>query len=119
MILRSMWLDVCTSRMKNKMPTAPGGFLSISAEALTTSQILNYSADVDYSKIITIEPGKRSGKPCIRGMRITVQGVFENLAGGMTEDQILEDFPELTREDINACFAFAADRERKLFVAPA
>jgi uncharacterized protein (DUF433 family) len=58
--------------------------------------------------IITIEPGKRSGKPCIRGMRITVQDVFEYLAGGMTEDQILEDFPELTREDINACFAFAA-----------
>jgi uncharacterized protein (DUF433 family) len=74
---------------------------------------------VDYSKIITIEPGKRNGKPCIRGMRITVQDVFEYLAGGMTEDQILEDFPELTREDINACFAFAADRERKLFVAPA
>ena len=93
--------------------------LSISAEALTPSQILNYSADVDYSKIITIEPGKRSGKPCIRGMRITVQDVFEYLAGGMTEDQILEDFPELTREDINTCFAFAADRERKLFVAPA
>jgi uncharacterized protein (DUF433 family) len=77
--------------------------------------MLNYSAAVDYSKIITIEPGKRSGKPCIRGMRITVQDVFEYLAGGMTEDQILEDFPELTREDINACFAFAADRERKLF----
>jgi uncharacterized protein (DUF433 family) len=85
---------------------------------LTARLILNYSADVDYSKIITIEPGKRSGKPCIRGMRITVQDVFEYLAGGMTEAQILEDFPELTREDINACFAFAADRERKLFVAP-
>ncbi len=54
-----------------------------------------------------------------RGMRITVQDVFEYLAGGMAEDQILSDFPELTREDINACFAFAADRERKLFVAPA
>ncbi len=79
--------------------------------------MLNYSTAVDYSKIITIEPGKRSGKPCIRGIRITVQHVFEY--GGMTEDQILEDFPELTREDINACFAFAADRERKLFVAPA
>jgi uncharacterized protein (DUF433 family) len=83
--------------------------------ALTARGMLNYSAAVDYSKIITIEPGKRSGKPCIRGMRITVQDVFEYLAGGMTEDQILEDFPELTREDINACFAFAADRERKLF----
>jgi uncharacterized protein (DUF433 family) len=58
---------------------------------------------------VTIEPGKRSGKPCIRAMRITVQDVFESWNGGMTEDQILEDFPELTREDINACFAFAAD----------
>jgi uncharacterized protein (DUF433 family) len=92
---------------------------SIFAKALTVRWMLNYSADVDYSKIITIEPGKRNGKPCIRGMRITVQDVLEYLAGGMTEDQILSDFPELTREDINACFAFAADRERKLFVAPA
>jgi uncharacterized protein (DUF433 family) len=74
---------------------------------------------VDYSKIITIEPGKRSGKPCIRGMRITVQDVLEYLAGGMTEDEILQDFTELTRDDIKACLAFAADRERKLFVAPA
>ncbi len=74
---------------------------------------------VDYSKIITIEPGKRSGKPCIRGMRITVQDVLEYLAGGMTEDEILADFSELTRDDIRACLAFAADRERKLFAAPA
>ncbi len=74
---------------------------------------------MDYSKIITIEPGKRSGKPCIRGMRITVQDVLEYLAGGMTENEILRDFPELTREDIKACLAFAADRERKLFVASA
>ncbi len=74
---------------------------------------------MDYSKIITIEPGKRSGKPCIRGMRISVQDVLEYLAGGMSEDEILRDFPELTREDIKACLAFAADRERKLFVASA
>ncbi|MGZ8844712.1 MAG: DUF433 domain-containing protein [Pyrinomonadaceae bacterium] len=74
---------------------------------------------MDYSTIITIEPGKRSGKPCIRGMRISVQDILEYLAGGMTEDEILEDFSELTREDIKACLAFAADRERKLFVAPA
>jgi uncharacterized protein (DUF433 family) len=74
---------------------------------------------MDYSKIITIEPGKRSGKPCIRGMRITVQDVLEYLAGGMTEDEILRDFSELTRDDIKACLAFAADRERKLFVASA
>ena len=74
---------------------------------------------MDYSSIITIEPGKRSGKPCIRGMRITVQDILEYLAGGMTEEQILADFPDLTSADIKACLAFAADRERKLFVAPA
>jgi uncharacterized protein (DUF433 family) len=59
------------------------------------------------------------GKPCIRGTRITVQDVLEYLAGGMTEDEILRDFSELTREDIKACLAFAADRERKLFIASA
>ncbi|MCK4599715.1 DUF433 domain-containing protein [Candidatus Bipolaricaulota bacterium] len=69
---------------------------------------------MDYSKIITIEPGKRSGKPCIRGMRITVSDVLEYLASGMTQEQILNDFPELTREDIRACLAFAADREKRL-----
>jgi uncharacterized protein (DUF433 family) len=74
---------------------------------------------MDYSQIITIQPGKRSGKPCIRGMRITVQDILEYLAGGMTEEEILQDFSELTREDIRACLAFAADRERRLFVAPA
>jgi uncharacterized protein (DUF433 family) len=73
---------------------------------------------VDYSKIITIEPGKRSGKPCIRGMRITVQDILEYLAAGMTEEEILQDFSELTPADVKACLAFAADRERKLFVAP-
>jgi uncharacterized protein (DUF433 family) len=72
---------------------------------------------MDYRQIITIEPGKRSGKPCIRGMRITVQDILEYLAGGMTEDEILADFSELMREDIRACLAFAADRERKLFTA--
>ena len=74
---------------------------------------------MDYSKIITIEPGKRSGTPCIRGMRITVQDVLEYLAAGMTEDEILQDFSELTREDLRACLAFAADRERKLLVLTA
>jgi len=74
---------------------------------------------MNYSAIITIEAGKRSGKPCIRGLRITVQDIQEYLAGGMTEDEILHDFSELTQDDIKACLAFAADRERKLFVAPA
>lgn len=67
----------------------------------------------DYRKFITIEPGKRSGKPCIRGMRITVYDVLEYLAGGMTEGELLNDFPELTHDDIRACLAFAADREMK------
>jgi uncharacterized protein (DUF433 family) len=73
---------------------------------------------MDYSKVITIEPGKRSGKPCIRGMRMTVTDVLEYLAGGMTEEEILAEFPDLTAEDIRACLAFAADRERKLATLP-
>lgn len=73
-------------------------------------------SDINYQNIITIEPGKRSGKPCIRGMRITVSDILEYLAGGMTEEEILEDFSELNSEDIKACLAFAADREKKLFV---
>ena len=71
-----------------------------------------------YRERITIEPGKRGGKPCIRGLRITVYDVLEYLASGMSEDQILRDFPDLTREDIRACLAFAADRERKLVSVP-
>src|ERR1044071_10352224 len=77
-----------------------------------------YDRHMDYSKIITIEPGKRSGKPTIRGTRMTVTDVLEYLAGGMTEEEILADFPDLTKEDIKACLAFAADRERKLASLP-
>ena len=73
---------------------------------------------MDYRKIITIEPGKRSGKPCIRGLRMTVTDVLEYLASGMTPEQIVSDFPDLTLEDIRACLAFAADRERRLVGAP-
>ncbi len=69
-------------------------------------------------KLITIEPDKRSGQPCIRGLRMTVQDVLEYLAGGMTVEEILADFPDLTAEDIQACFAFVADRERRLRVVP-
>lgn len=72
---------------------------------------------MDYRDIITIEPGTRSGKPCIRGMRITVQDILEYMAGGMSEQEILSDFPELTIEDIRACLTFAANRERQLAVA--
>ena len=65
-----------------------------------------------YQDIITIEPGKRSGKPCIRGMRITVYDVLSYLASGMSYEEILEDFPYLTQTDIFACLSFAAERER-------
>jgi uncharacterized protein (DUF433 family) len=71
---------------------------------------------IDYQKIITIEPDKRSGKPCIRGMRMTVTDVLEYLASGMTHQEILEEFPDITDEDIMACLAFAAARERQLAV---
>jgi uncharacterized protein (DUF433 family) len=69
---------------------------------------------MNYRAIITIDPGKRSGKPCIRGLRITVADILGYLAGGMSEQQILHDFPELRLDDIRACLAFAADRERTL-----
>ena len=69
--------------------------------------------------MITLEPGKRGGKPCIRGLRISVYDVLEYLASGMSEEEILADFPDLNREDIRACLAFAADRERRLICIPA
>jgi uncharacterized protein (DUF433 family) len=69
---------------------------------------------MDYKNLITIDPDKRSGKPCIRGLRITVYDILEYLASGMKEEEILDDFPELTRDDIRASLQFAADRERKL-----
>ena len=71
---------------------------------------------MDYRDLITVEPGKRIGKPCIRGLRITVSDVLDYLASGMTESEILADFPDLTQTDIRACLAFAADRERRLQV---
>ena len=75
---------------------------------------LAYLAGMDYSQIITREPGKRSGKPCIHGTRITVVDVLEYLASGMSHAEILADFPQLKEDDILACLAFAADREREL-----
>lgn len=77
-----------------------------------------YHSAMDYSRIITIEPGKRGGKPCIRGTRMTVTDVLEYLAGGMSEEEILAEFPDLNVEDIRACLAFAADRERRLATLP-
>ena len=72
-----------------------------------------------YSDIITIEPGKRGGKPCVRGLRITVYDVLEYLASGMTHADILREFPYLTETDIRACLAYAADRERRLEISNA
>jgi len=69
---------------------------------------------MDFNKIITMEPGKRGGKPCIRGLRVTVYDVLEYLASGMTQEQILKDLPYLTGEDIRACLSYAAERERHI-----
>ena len=71
---------------------------------------------IDYKKYITLEPGKRSGKPCIRGLRITVCDVLNMLANEMDFAEIMDDFPELSYEDILACLAYAADKERKIAV---
>ena len=73
---------------------------------------------MNYRDIITIEPNKRGGKPCVRGLRITVYEVLEYLASEMTEAEILEDFPDLTQADLKACIAYAADRERRFIAVP-
>ena len=72
---------------------------------------------VDYRKIIIIEPGKRGGKPCIRRIRSTVGDVLGWLAAGMTHADIIDDYPDLTEEDILACLAYAADKERNAMIA--
>ena len=72
---------------------------------------------MNYRNIITIEPGKRGGRLCIRGMRIAVADVLGWLAAGMSHEQIIDDYPELTEEDIRACLAYAADRERRVLTA--
>lgn len=71
---------------------------------------------MSYHDLITLEPGKRGGKPCIRGLRMTVYDVLSYLAAGMTQKEILEDFPFLTSEDIRACLSYAADREQHSLV---
>jgi uncharacterized protein (DUF433 family) len=95
-----------------------GGLLSAFG-SLDGHRRLGYCSGMDYRTRITVEPGKRSGKPCIRGLRITVQDVLEYLASGMSQDEILADFPYLEPEDILACLAYAADLERKTIVVPA
>jgi uncharacterized protein (DUF433 family) len=73
---------------------------------------------MDYRERITIEPDKRGGKPCICGLRITVYDVLDYLASGMSHEEILHDFPDLTEEDLRACLVFAAERERRLVALP-
>jgi uncharacterized protein (DUF433 family) len=79
----------------------------------------NELKNMNYRDRITIESGKRSGKPCIRGMRITVYDVLSYLASGMTYQEVLEDFPYLTKEDIFACLSYAADREQQTLLIQA
>lgn len=79
----------------------------------------NKEDNMNYRDIITIEPDKRGGKPCIRGLRITVYDVLEYLASGMTPEEILADFDYLTSEDIQACLSYAADRERHQWIVNA
>lgn len=78
---------------------------------------IRYNLAMSYRDIITLESGKRGGKPCIRGMRITVYDVLSYLAAGMTQQEILEDFPYLTADDIRACLGYAADRERQMVIS--
>ena len=85
---------------------------------LTSDPGQRYPEGMNRLKRITLEPGKRGGKPCIRGLRITVYDVLEYLASGMTEAEILADFPDLEREDIRAVLTFAAERERRLMSIP-
>ncbi len=88
----------------------PGGRLPpAESESVMTDQ---------WRDLITIEPGKRGGRPCVRGMRITVYDVLSYLAAGMSEREILDDFPYLTADDIHACLAYAAERERRMLVVP-
>ena len=105
--------DVSGNRGRQRQHTAGPAW-----SALTLGHATWYRCHMDYREIITIEPGKRGGKPCIRGLRITVYDVLEYLAAGMSEDEIVADFPDLTRDDIRACLSFAADRERKLASSP-
>ena len=85
----------------------PGPRLKLAGQADTIPRM-------DYKSRITIEPGKRGGKPCVRGLRFTVYDVLDYLASGMTAEQIVDDFPDLEIDDVRACLAFAADRERRI-----
>jgi uncharacterized protein (DUF433 family) len=111
--------DEAVAKMGTRLGVHPpclcGGLLwAFHIFAFTVTCVSLTLGNMDYSRIITMEPGKRSGKPCIRGLRITVSDVLGYLASGITHEEVLRDFPYLTESDIRACLAFAADRERKL-----
>ncbi len=91
----------------SQLPTGP----------LVPTRTEGYSSDMTWQGIITLEPGKRGGRPCVRHMRITVADVLGWLAAGMTHEEILSDYPELTEDDIRACLSYAADRERGVLIA--
>lgn len=95
-----------------------GGAVGKHRSAIDGRRWRTYNSPVNYLDRITIEDGKRGGKPCIRGMRITVYDVLDYLAAGTSEAQLLEEFPYLEHEDVLACLQFAADRERKMVSAP-
>ncbi len=95
--------------------SCPGAVL---ARLFDPSERVGGNRGMDYRERITIEPGKRSGKPCIRGMRITVSDVLDYLASGMSEEEILAELPDLEKEDIKAVLAFAAERERRMMSLP-
>ncbi|UJS19889.1 MAG: DUF433 domain-containing protein [Candidatus Brocadia sp.] len=100
---------------KGNLVAAVPRYVVITTLLDTLFEILNLS--VKYQEVITIEPGKRCGKPCIRGMRITVYDVLSYLAAGMTTQDILKDFSCLTKEDIQVCLGYAADRDCQLLIA--
>ena len=94
-------------------------YATVRFRALDQDYLETYPSNImDYRKYITIDPNKRGGKPCVRGLRFTVYEVLEYIASDMTEKEILDDFPDLTREDLKACIAFAADRQRRLMTVP-
>ena len=102
--------------IKTKMATLRSNIIAVASQTkfAKIGQKKHDNAIVNYQSIITIEPGKREGRPCIRRMRIAVADVLGWLAAGMSHGEILGDYPELTEDDIRACLAYAADRERRV-----
>ena len=103
-----------SKQAKNTDSRPPTGLL---VPTRTETRTERYPRCMAWQGIITLEPGKRGGRPCVRGMRITVADVLGWLAVGMTHEEILSDYPELTEEDIRACLSYAADRDRGVLIA--